>query len=124
MLADLIFIISYYGILLWIRHRWKIENIELKKIKPIKIITPILYFSQKRKGKRYDEPVEIGLIIFEIWCHIMTVVLIINMVMKNLIMERILESLNSVQLVLLLASGVIITIIYELIAWIYKKIKM
>lgn len=119
MLADLIFIISYYGILLWIRHRWKIENVELKKINPIKFITPILYFSQKRRGKRYNEPTEIGLILFEVWCHIMTVVLIINMVMQNLI----LESLNSIQRVLFLTSGVIITIIYELLAWIYKKIK-
>ena len=119
MIADLFGVLSFYGILFWTKYRWNYEGIHFIKLKPLVFLTPILYFLHKNKDKKCDKKAELGLVLYEIWCHSMTILLItINVTQTSFI-----NNLSHWQKLFLLCSGIFEIILYELFHWVYEKFK-
>ena len=118
-------IISNYIILIWLKYKWEVDGLSLKKIKANIIFNPVLYYilspyNGKKKGKRKHKEYELGLIIFEIACNLFA----LSMIIDTLFLKDFMWNLKGWSAYIYFMIVPIVGVAYMIIAEIVKKQKI
>lgn len=119
--VKIVYIVCLYLFLVYINYNWKHEGLTLVKVKP-KVFTPICFFcfaqDNKYKKNKYAK-VELGVIIIEVFCHVLSLIAIID----SIAFENRYFAMKNIAIDAFWLSFLIFASVYVVVYEIKKKVK-